>query len=248
LKKDIKKDIKIEDRVIISIDTSLKENVFRLCSLINNKVSTLKLGLEVIYSNGFDIIKSVISFGYKVMLDLKFLDIPNTVSNAIKAVVTPGVSKLTIHTTGGENMLKSALSSVRKKSDELNINPPKIFGVTILTSLDNQDLEKIGYRYTLLEEVLRLSKLALLCNLEGVICSPNEVLALRENFGNSLLIATPGIRLENDMSNDQKRYNTPYNAIKNGADYIIIGRSITGSSNPSQVIDLILEQVSKALI
>ncbi len=243
----INKNIKLEDRLIISIDTSSKEKVFWLCNKINNKVTTLKLGLEVLYSNGLDIIKAVISFGYKIMLDVKLMDIPNTVNNAIRALTMPGISIITVHTIGGIDMLMNVKKVVLDTADKLNIIPPRIFGVTILTSLDNDDLEKIGFKYKYFEAVSNLAKLAEFSNIDGIICSPNEVSLVKQAVNDKLFIATPGIRLENDDSGDQKRFNTPYNAIKNGADFIIVGRSITTSENIDKTLNLVFEQIEKAL-
>lgn len=241
-----KEDIKIEDRLIIGIDTSSKERILLLCNEIGNRVSTLKLGLEVIYSNGLDIVKSVISFGYKVMLDVKFLDIPNTIANASRAVVNLGVSKMTVHATGGEQMLKGTRDAVMKESEKLQIIPPEIFAVTILTSLSNTDLNILGFKNNYLKSVLNLAELAVSAGIYNIVCSPNEVSFLREHLGNSFKVATPGIRLEEDDSTDQKRFNTPFNAIKNGADYLIVGRSITSKENPAEAVKTILEQISKA--
>jgi orotidine 5''-phosphate decarboxylase, subfamily 1 len=237
-----------EDRLIISIDVSTEEQLVSLCHRIDNNVTTLKLGLELIYSCGLKIIDTVKSFGYKVMLDAKLLDIPNTVSQAISAITNLGVDKITIHTLGGAKMIMDAKEKVIAQAEKLNIFPPLIFGVTVLTSLDNKDLESMGFKDDYLRAVLNLSGLAIKNGIDGIICSPNEVAQIRKNYGDSFYIATPGIRLNNDAAGDQKRISTPYAAIKNGADFIIAGRSITSKENTVKTIKSILEEIERALL
>jgi orotidine-5'-phosphate decarboxylase len=250
MKNDIEKRrrLKIDDRPIISIDVATKQDLISLCHRINNSVSTLKLGLELIYSCGLDIVDTVKSFGYKVMLDAKLLDIPNTVSQAVSAITRLGVDKITIHTLGGDKMLRDAKEKVITVSSKLKILPPLLFGVTILTSLDNNDLKKIGLEKDFLGSVLGLTDMALKSGIDGIICSPNEVRALRSNFGNDFFIAAPGIRLEHDDAFDQKRISTPQSAVKDGADFIIVGRSITSKENIIEVIKSIKDEIDRALV
>ena len=243
----LSKNLKLDDRLIISIDVSSKQDLISLCYKINNYVSTLKLGLELIYNCGLDIIKIVKNFGYKVMLDAKLLDIPNTVRKSVSAIARLGVDKITIHTLGGYEMLKNAKEEVLNVSRKMNILPPVLFGVTILTSLDNKDLKNIGFKKDLADTVVNLSSIAVRSGLDGVICSPNEIKIIRKNFGRDFLIATPGIRLESDSSYDQKRFNTPELAIKEGADFIIVGRSITSKEDITGTVKYIKAEIKRAL-
>ncbi|HEX7561212.1 MAG TPA: orotidine-5'-phosphate decarboxylase [Candidatus Humimicrobiaceae bacterium] len=243
-----KKELVPGDRLIISIDVSSEQQLISLCYSIDNKVTTLKLGLELIYSCGLKIIDTAKSFGYKVMLDAKLMDIPNTVGRAISAITGLGVDKVTIHTLGGARMIMDAKEKAAAQALKLNIFPPLIFGVTILTSLDNNDLEAMSFKGDYLNAVLCLAGQAIENGIDGIICSPNEVIRIRENFGDSFYIATPGIRLEDDAAGDQKRISTPYAAIKNGADFIIAGRSVTAKEDTGKTIKTILEEIERALI
>ena len=240
--------LKISDRLIISIDTSNKQEVISLCKKINNNVTTLKLGLELIYSCGLEIINTVKSFGYKIMLDAKLLDIPNTVCGAITAISKIGVDKITIHALGGGKMLADTKQRLVQESFKLNIIPPLLFAVTILTSLDNKDLATLGFKNGFLPSVLNLANIAIKNGIDGIICSPNEVKSMREKLGSGFYIATPGIRLQDDDKGDQKRVSTPYRAIINGADIIIVGRSITAKANLEETIKKIFIEIERALV
>ncbi len=241
------KRLSLKDRLIISVDTSRKSDVISLCKKVDGKVSTLKLGLELIYSVGLEVIGTVKSFGYKVMLDTKLLDIPNTVEGALKAIGNLGVSAVTIHTLGGRQMLKGAREILEKQAKSRAKSRPLLFGVTILTSLDNEDLETLGFKGDFFHSVSNLVGVALDAGIDGIVCSPNEVGAVRKKFGTDFYIATPGIRLPEDAGGDQKRINTPGEAISKGADFIIVGRPITASKDAGKTIDLYLEKIERAL-
>jgi len=243
----MKKRLEIKDKLIISVDVSKKNDVISLCKRINNRVTTLKLGLEVIYSTDFSIIETVKSFGYKVLLDLKLLDIPNTVTRAINSIYKLNIDMVTIHVLGGKEMLRSARDKFHELSERNKKLPPLIFGVTILTSLGSVDLKEMGFKDGHLSTVLNLAGVAIDSGIGGIICSPNEVKDIREKYGNNFHIATPGIRLKRDSAGDQKRINTPSNAILNGSDFIIVGRSITGKNNIEKIIEIYLSEISKAL-
>lgn len=238
---------KIKDRLIVSVDLNTKYQIIDLCKKINNSVSTLKLGYEVIYNCGLEIIKTVNSFGYKVMLDAKLHDIPNTVKAALAAILKLGVTKITLHASGGQNMLLAAKEIIKLESSKHNRIAPKLFAVTVLTSLDDNDLKEIGFSKNQLDSVLNLAGLAIKCGMDGIVCSPNEVLPIREKFGYNFYIATPGIRMEGGDSHDQKRVSTPERAIGNGADYLIMGRSIIASEDPSRQLQLIINEIERAL-
>lgn len=239
-----RKRLNVSERLIISIDVAGKREVISLCSKISGKVSTLKLGLELIYSLGPGIISTVQSFGYKVMLDAKLFDIPNTVSRALKAIGKLNVSIVTIHTLGGMNMLAGAVKAVRENTEART--RPLLFGVTILTSLDDSDLKVMGFRKDHMQSVLNLADTAVRAGLDGVICSPAEAGMVRERAGDDLYIATPGIRLTRDDAGDQKRISTPSDAIARGADFIIVGRPITRSRDISGAVDMYIKEIKGA--
>ncbi len=236
-----------QDRLIISIDSSSRSEVIGLCKKISGKVSTIKIGLELIYSMGPSIIDTIRSFGYEVMLDAKLMDIPNTVSRAAAAIGNLDVIALTIHTLGGRQMLVSAREAVEKQVKLKAKLKPLFFGVTVLTSLDDGDLNALGFKEDFLNSVLNLSKIAVESGMDGVICSPNEVESVRRKLGSGFYIATPGIRLPKDKTGDQKRINTPRQAMLKGADFIIVGRSITTRSDIPQAIDLYLEEIKGSI-
>lgn len=236
-----------EDRLIISVDTSKKSDVVSLCKMVGGKVSTLKIGLELIYSTGPEIIKTAKSFGYKVMLDAKLMDIPNTVSKASKAIGDLGVSAVTVHTLGGMQMLKETRETLEEQAKANAISRPLLFGVTILTSLDDGDLKALGFKEDFYHSVLNLTKIALDAGMDGVVCSPNEVEEIRKKFGPGFYIATPGIRLPRDAKGDQKRISTPAEAILKGADLIVVGRPITTSKDIGKTVDLYLREIERAI-
>jgi len=242
-----RKSLKTADRLIISLDVNSRNEAIRLCKKIDNKVGTLKVGLELLYSAGLDIIDTVKSFGYKVLLDAKLYDIPNTVCGAAAAISKLDVEIVTVHILGGSEMLKSAKDRVCQISADMAKFPPLLFGVSILTSLDDMDLKSFRFSSGYLSSVLKLVGVAINSNIDGIICSPNEVKTIREKYGSNFYIATPGIRLEEDSKGDQKRFNTPEKAILDGADFIIVGRSITKKNDISETINVFLKRIEKAL-
>ena len=242
-----RKILKPEDRLIVVIDVNKKNELTRLLSAIGGKVTTVKLGLEMIYSVGTGIVDIAKSFGYKVMLDAKLADIPNTIKGAARAIADLSPSILTAHILGGKKMLEAAVNSIEEHSRKNNNIKPMVFGVTILTSLDDTDLRNMGFSKGYLPTVKKLVGIALDAGIDGIVCSPQEVEPLRGQFGDDFYIATPGIRLAEDSSGDQKRVNTPEEAISSGADMIIVGRSITTKEDIGETIDIYLKKIKCVL-
>jgi orotidine-5'-phosphate decarboxylase len=242
-----RKILKPEDRLIVVIDVNKKNELTRLLSAIGGKVTTVKLGLEMIYSVGTGIVDIAKSFGYKVMLDAKLADIPNTIKGASRAIADLSPSILTVHILGGKKMLEAAVNSMEEHSRKNNNIKPMVFGVTILTSLDDTDLRNMGFSKGYLPTVKKLVGIALDAGIDGIVCSPQEVEPLRDQFGDDFYIATPGIRLAEDSSGDQKRVNTPEEAISSGADMIIVGRSITTKEDIGETIDIYLKKIKCVL-
>ena len=239
--------LKPEDRLIVVIDVNKKSGLTRLLSAVGGKVTTIKLGLEMVYSVGLDIVNTAKSFGYKVMLDAKFMDIPNTIKGASGAITGLGPSIVTVHTLGGKKMLEASVSAMEEHSKKDNNIRPLVFGVTVLTSLDDSDLSSMGFKEGYLPTVKKLVGMALDAGIDGIVCSPQEVEPLRGQFGDDFYIATPGIRLAEDSSGDQKRVNTPEEAISSGADMIIVGRSITSREDIGGAIDIYLKKIKCVL-
>lgn len=234
--KDLRKGLKNKDRLILSMDVPTKNQALMVLEELGNTITTVKIGLELIYNAGTEIIKAVTDSGYKVMLDAKLMDIPNTIAGALRGISKLGVDMVTLHTFGGPAMLKNAKEELIKASENKTNTMPLLFGVTVLTSLDNSDLNSFGFNLEYSAVIENLARIAIDNNIDGIICSPNEVSTLRKTFGNNFLIATPGIRLPDEETGDQKRFNTPEKALKDGADFIIVGRPILKSKNKRETV------------
>lgn len=241
----IRKNLKTRDRLILSMDVPTKNEVLSILAELENSISTIKIGLELIYNEGTGIVGTVTDCGYKVLLDAKLMDIPNTIAGALKGISKLGVNMITIHTFGGSGMLSRAKEELLEISEKNNVLAPLLFGVTVLTSLDDSDLNAFGFKTDYTSVVKNLARTAIDSKIDGIICSPNEVSMLRKSFGNDFLIATPGIRLPEDDSGDQKRYNTPEKAIEDGADFIIVGRSIIKSKDKIGTVRNYLDRMER---
>ena len=210
------------NKIIIALDTANLEEAINVTKKIKDKIFTVKLGLEFFNAHGKNGIKEFNKIGISnLMLDLKLKDIPETVYKAIKALDNIEFSYLTIHGQGGKKLIESA----KKAASEIK-SKPKIMMVTILTSLSDSDLKDIGSDSTVIEQVKKLAKIAEEMKV-GIVCSGHEAKIVRKIIGQNLLIFTPGIRMNEDGKNDQKRVCTPAESIKNGANKIIMGRSLT---------------------
>ena len=209
------------NKIILALDTSNLDEAIDITKKVQHKIFTIKLGLEFFNANGKDGIKKFNEIGVSnLMLDLKLNDIPETVYKSIKALDDIKFGFLTIHGQGGKSMIEKA----KKASSEIK-SKPNIMMVTILTALSDSDLKDIGNDNTVVEQVKKLAKIAKEMEV-GVVCSGHEAKIVRKIIGPNLLIFTPGIRLENDSKNDQKRICTPVESIKNGSNKIIMGRSL----------------------
>jgi len=243
----LKKNLRLKDRLIVVADVNRKSALIKLLKALDNKVSTVKLGLEMIYSVGVDAVDIVRRSGYRVMLDAKLMDIPNTVKGASSAIAGLEPSLVTMYALGGKAMIKASLEAFKEKSRKYGFKRPLLMAVTVLTSLDDSDLEQMGFSGRYMDTVKELAGLALEAGADGIVCSPGEVAELRKQFGNDFYIATPGIRLAGDGAGDQKRINTPGDAISSGADMVIVGRSITLKEDMGLAADIFLEEIKKAL-
>lgn len=243
----MKKDLRLKDRLIAVIDVNKRSQLMKMLAAIGGKVSTVKLGLEMIYSVGAEVSDIARRTGYDVMFDAKLMDIPNTIRGASAAIARLRPSLVTIYALGGRDMLKASINALRESSESLGQIRPKLMAVTVLTSLDDSDLESMGFSGGYMYTVKKLAGVALEAGVDGIVCSPGEVETLRKEFGDDFYIATPGIRLEEDSAGDQKRVNTPEEAISRGADMIIVGRSITGKEDVGGAVDLFLEKIKSAL-
>tara|TARA_B100000579_G_scaffold389715_1_gene363732 strand:- start:367 stop:1053 length:687 start_codon:yes stop_codon:yes gene_type:complete len=227
------------NKIILALDMPNLEEAINITKKIKDKIFTVKLGLEFFNANGKEGIKRFNDLGIdNLMLDLKLKDIPETVYKAIKALDDIKFGFLTVHGQGGKSMIEKA----KKAASEIK-SKPNIMMVTILTALDDKDLKDMGIDNTVNKQVEKLSKIAKDAEI-GVVCSGHEAKTVRNIIGQQLLIFTPGIRLNKDNSNDQKRICTPVESIKNGADKIIMGRSLF-SGNIEENINKVLASIDK---
>ena len=235
-------DIENRDRIIIALDVPTKEEGIALVSKLKC-ARTFKVGLELFTAEGPALFKKLKALRKDVFLDLKLHDIPNTVAGAVQSAFRHGVQMMTIHTSGGREMMAKAAETARQISGELNRPKPVLLGVTVLTSLKDSELAEVGVTGDVASQVLRLAGLAKAAGLDGVVCSPQEIEALRKEFGRELVIVTPGIRPHWAAAQDQKRILTPAEAVAKGADFLVIGRPITGAASPEEAFLRIVEEL-----
>lgn len=235
--------MKDRGRLIVALDVDTKEKAVSLVEKLREDVGIFKIGSELFTSCGPDVIKEVKSNGCEVFLDLKFHDIPNTVARSAIAAVRSGALIFNVHALGGADMMKKAAEAVAKESRALKIEKPKIIAVTVLTSMDENNLKKIGVDDNMETQVLRLAKLARESGMDGVVASPSETGLIRKSIGKDFLIVTPGVRPSWAAVNDQKRIATPKEAIENGADFIVVGRPITEAADPVSAAKKVLEEI-----
>jgi orotidine-5'-phosphate decarboxylase len=225
-------------RVIVPLDFPDASSALALASRLDAKLCRVKVGKELFTAAGPDVVARLHDRGFEVLLDLKYHDIPNTVAGACRAAARLGVWMLNVHASGGEAMLRAAREAVNGFA-----HPPLLIAVTILTSLSDSDLERIGMTGGAGRNVERLARVAAGCGLDGVVCSAQEGPMLRSAVGAAFKLVTPGIRLEGSVADDQSRTVTPVEAVRLGADYLVIGRPITGSRDPVAT----LESIRKSL-
>jgi orotidine-5'-phosphate decarboxylase len=235
-------DIENRDRIIIALDVQTKEEGIALVGKLKG-ARTFKVGLELFTAEGPSLFKKLKAMRKDVFLDLKLHDIPNTVAGAVRSAFRHGVQMMTIHTSGGREMMAKAAETARQISDELTRPKPVLLGVTVLTSLKDSELAEVGVTGDVRSQVLRLAGLAKAAGLDGVVCSPQEIEALRKEFGRELVIVTPGIRPLWAAAQDQKRILTPAEAVAKGADFLVIGRPITGAASPEEAFLRIVEEL-----
>ena len=225
----------VADRIIVALDVATNQEGLKLASELSPHVGFFKIGLQLYTAQGPGLARAIPFLGLKVFLDLKLHDIPNTVAKTVEAAGKLSVKMLTIHLTGGSEMIRAAVDA--RPNDML------ILGVTVLTSADQGTLNEVGIADNIDNHVLRLAKLGVRAGIDGLVASPFEAKLLRAQFGDKIKIVTPGVRPSWSDAGDQKRFMTPRQAIDAGADYLVIGRPITAHSNPREAIVKILEEL-----
>lgn len=233
-----------KERLVLALDVDDFSSAKGLVDKLKDYVGVFKVGSQLFTSEGADIVSMIRQSGSKVFLDLKFHDIPNTVKGAAESATKLGVYMFNIHTSGGYEMMKAAADAARETSIKLGIKKPLVLGVTILTSIDQQALEReIGLNKTVKEQVVHLAKLAKSAGLDGVVASAQEIKEIRASCGEDFIILTPGIRPAGEELNDQKRIMTPKQALEQGADFIVIGRPIRNAKDPIKAAKNILNEM-----
>jgi orotidine-5'-phosphate decarboxylase len=227
---------KIADKIIVALDVATKEKALELVKELRDQIWFFKIGLQLYTAEGPEIVRAALSTGAKVWLDIKLHDIPNTVARAVESANNLGVHMLTIHLSGGSEMIRAATAA--------RANNMLLLGVTVLTSATEQTLREVGVSGKVDDQVLRLARLGVEAGIDGVVASPHEIKKLREEFGDKIKIAIQGIRPRWAETGDQKRFMTPRQALEAGADYIGIGRPITVHPRPSEAVKKILKELS----
>jgi orotidine-5'-phosphate decarboxylase len=229
--------------IICAIDTKDASLAKQLCTSLQPHIGMVKLGLEFFIKNGPQGVRQISELCIPIFLDLKLHDIPNTVAEAVRSAISLDVRIITIHALGGKNMMQGAICAAKDEADKLGKTRPMIIGITVLTSMDEGDLNGIGINQKPHTQVELLAKLAKESGLDGVVCSPHEIELVKSACGKDFKTIVPGIRPAGSEKGDQKRVLTPKEAVDNGADFIVIGRPITASSNPSSAAKEIWQQL-----
>lgn len=231
-------------RLILALDLCDLEQAQYLVKELRDYVGFFKVGLELFCNLGPQVVSLIQEQGARVFLDLKFHDIPRTAAQAARAAVRMGACMFTVHVAGGRKMLRSVLEAVHEEAK--TGEPPKVIGVTVLTSLEAEQLRTdLGLSRSPLEQALFWAELARRCGLSGVVASPNEVGAIRACAGSDFLIVAPGIRPKGSEADDQRRISTPSGALRSGADYLVIGRPILKAPDPRQAVVALIREMEE---
>ena len=234
----------LKKKIIVALDMKNREDAVAAVSRLKD-ARTFKIGLELFTAEGPALFKKLKVLRKGIFLDLKLHDIPNTVAGAVRSAVRHGVQMMTIHASGGREMMTRAVEAARKTAEAEKVEKPLLLAVTVLTSLKSVELDEVGMDPDLAGQVLRLAGLAKSAGMDGVVCSPQEIEIIRQEYGRDLLIVAPGIRPAWAAAQDQKRIMTPAEALRKGADYLVIGRPITGAASPQEAFARIVEELER---
>jgi orotidine-5'-phosphate decarboxylase len=224
-------------RLIVALDVSTTSAAQEIVAAVGDSALTYKVGMQLYTAEGPQVVRDLVASGRRVFLDLKYHDIPHTVGAAVGEAAKLGVSMLTVHASGGNKMLRAAVDAAKAWPELV------VLAITVLTSMDGDDLDTIGMQGTVKESVVRLAKIALANGCQGVVSSAREASALRKELGDQFAIVTPGVRPAGSKVGDQVRVVTPSEAIAAGASHIVVGRPITGAADPAAEARAILEQM-----
>ena len=236
-----KKYVKTRLQINTCADLPDRESALKILDGLRGKLEWVKIGLQMYLKYGANFVREVSGMGFKIFLDLKLFDIPNTVASAVESVSALPVSMLTIHASGGREMMRRAVESAAERNPEL-----LILGVTVLTSFDADSLAETGVELEPEWQVEKLAKLAVDSGLKGLVCSPLEIEGLRSILPEDTVLVTPGIRPSGSSADEQKRIMTPADAARAGSDFIVVGRPILKAENPAFAVSKILEEIANA--
>ncbi len=225
--------------VILALDVPTRDDARAVLDRMGPDLRWVKIGLQLFTRHGPELVEEVADRGYSVFLDLKLHDIPNTVAKAVASLGSLPVRLLTVHASGGSEMLRRAEEARQTHAPEL-----KLLAVTVLTSLDRAGLKEVGIEAAPPDQVRRLARLAAACGVGGLVCSPLETADLRDELGAGVTLVTPGIRLPGDSADEQKRITTPAEAARAGADFIVMGRPLLRAEKPAEVLAAVREQLA----
>jgi orotidine-5'-phosphate decarboxylase len=228
----------MKDKILLVLDVSSREEAMKLVRPLYEHVGMFKVGMQLFTAEGPSLVREIVDLGGKVFLDLKFHDIPNTVSHGVLEAAKLGVSLMTIHAAGGRVMMETVAKELQ---DKFGSRRPMVVAVTVLTSLNDAGLAEVGIARPMAEQVVAMAKLAEECGIAGVVCSPQEIQLVRRAAGPDFKIVTPGIRMPGQAANDQQRLATPREALAAGADYIVVGRAVTAAPDPRSALNALVE-------
>lgn len=227
--------------ILVALDVESADKAVALADALRGSVGGFKIGKQLFTAAGPAMVRELTSRGDRVFLDLKFHDIPNTVAGAVQSAVKTGAWMVNVHASGGSAMMKAAAEAAKKASTAQSAARPLVIAVTVLTSMNDAALKEIGVERPMVDQVVHLARLSKASGLDGVVASPQEIVAIRKACGPDFQIVTPGIRpAEQQGKDDQARTMTPAEAVQAGATYLVIGRPITGASDPRKAAEAIL--------
>ena len=230
----------VSSPVIVALDYDNADDALAMAAQLDPAVCRVKVGKELFTIAGPELVRKLVAQGFEVFLDLKFHDIPNTTAAAVRAAANLGVWMVNVHASGGERMMRAA----REALESFGSRRPRLIGVTVLTSTAEEELASVGVSRGLNEQVVALAKLTKDSGLDGVVCSAREASVLKSECGADFALVTPGIRPAGAVADDQRRIVTPMDAVKNGSDYLVIGRPITGAEDPAAALQAIVTELS----
>ena len=239
--------VDVREKLILGLDMDDTAAAYNLIDKLSPHIKYFKVGLQLITKDGPRMVMTLKRKGIKVFYDAKFYDIPQTVYNACYEATRLGVNMVNVHASGGPKMISYARQAIEDASAKLQVEKPLLLAVTVLTSFENKDLKNIlKTKMQVKEMVLHLAKMAKKAGADGVVCSPHEIKVIKKELGKDFVVVTPGVRVGKVEKDDQKRIKTPYDAIKDGADYIVVARPILQAEDKLDMIEKIMKQIQEA--